>query len=101
MHLRILALGRPWRNHSTVIYMNSFIDRHIQPQGWATWYANTLGDYSHIYYAEYNNYGPGSWGPNVVARETLNFTRLINATEANQFQLHEWYDDLSWIDGKA
>ncbi|CAJ1969605.1 unnamed protein product [Sphenostylis stenocarpa] len=51
-------LGRPWKQYSTTVIMESSIGDFIQPEGWAVWsgnlYLNTL------YYAEYANSGPGS-----------------------------------------
>ncbi|OWM71208.1 hypothetical protein CDL15_Pgr011335 [Punica granatum] len=51
-------LGRPWKNYSRTIIMQSEIDNIIQPQGWLPWagslYLNTC------FYAEYQNRGPGS-----------------------------------------
>ncbi|KAF5945940.1 hypothetical protein HYC85_016168 [Camellia sinensis] len=51
-------LGRPWKLYSSVVYMQSFMDYLINPAGWAPW----SGDFAlnTSYYAEYNNYGPGS-----------------------------------------
>ncbi|KAI4378938.1 hypothetical protein MLD38_016355 [Melastoma candidum] len=51
-------LGRPWKNFSRTIVMQSEIDDLIQPQGWLPW----LGDafLSTCFYAEYGNRGPGS-----------------------------------------
>ncbi|ENH74024.1 Putative pectinesterase/pectinesterase inhibitor 35 [Fusarium oxysporum f. sp. cubense race 1] len=34
------SLGRPWSQYALVVYMNSFLDKHISPQGWATWSSN-------------------------------------------------------------
>ncbi|KAI1033518.1 hypothetical protein LB503_008645 [Fusarium chuoi] len=31
------SLGRPWSQYALVVYMNSFLDKHISPQGWAAW----------------------------------------------------------------
>ncbi|KAL1934123.1 hypothetical protein VTP01DRAFT_6305 [Rhizomucor pusillus] len=90
-------LGRPWRDHAKVVYMNSFIDDHVKAEGWGSWYSTTHGDYSNVFYAEYNNTGPGSWEENAASR-TLNYTRLLNASEAKQFKFEEWFKhDLSWI----
>jgi pectinesterase len=30
-------LGRPWRNHSHVMIMQSYLDTIVNPQGWVTW----------------------------------------------------------------
>ena len=51
-------LGRPWKNFSRTIIMNSKIDNIIDPEGWAPW----AGDVhlKTLWYAEYKNSGPGA-----------------------------------------
>ncbi|KAI4342144.1 hypothetical protein MLD38_026800 [Melastoma candidum] len=51
-------LGRPWRKYSRAVIMNTYMDSSIRPQGWQKWNRNTTVDT--LYYAEYNNSGPGS-----------------------------------------
>ncbi|CAI9103966.1 OLC1v1002565C1 [Oldenlandia corymbosa var. corymbosa] len=51
-------LGRPWKNFSTTIVMESFMDTLINPAGWLPW--NGSQSLDTLYYAEYNNTGPGS-----------------------------------------
>jgi pectin methylesterase-like acyl-CoA thioesterase len=31
------ALGRPWSQYALVVYMNSFLDKHISKAGWSAW----------------------------------------------------------------
>ncbi|KAJ1402376.1 Pectinesterase, catalytic [Sesbania bispinosa] len=51
-------LGRPWKQYSRTVVMQSFMDSFINPAGWHEW----SGDFalSTLYYAEYANTGPGS-----------------------------------------
>lgn len=51
-------LGRPWKEFSRTIIMESFIDDLIQPDGWMPW----EGDWGlkTCFYTEFNNWGPGS-----------------------------------------
>nr|Q43043.1 RecName: Full=Pectinesterase; Short=PE; AltName: Full=Pectin methylesterase; Flags: Precursor [Petunia integrifolia]AAA33714.1 pectinesterase [Petunia integrifolia subsp. inflata] len=52
-------LGRPWKEYSRTIIMQSYIDKFIEPEGWAPWNITNFGrDTS--YYAEYQNRGPGA-----------------------------------------
>ncbi|KAB1200946.1 putative pectinesterase/pectinesterase inhibitor 7 [Morella rubra] len=51
-------LGRPWKVYSTTVYMRTFMDSLINPAGWMAW--NGSVGLSTLYYAEYNNTGPGS-----------------------------------------
>lgn len=51
-------LGRPWKQFSRTIIMQSYIDDVIVPEGWLPW----VGDFglNTCFYAEYGNRGPGS-----------------------------------------
>ncbi|PKU70479.1 pectinesterase-like [Dendrobium catenatum] len=51
-------LGRPWKQFSTTVVMESTIGDLIRPEGWLEWNGNFALDT--LYYAEYNNRGPGS-----------------------------------------
>lgn len=51
-------LGRPWKPYSNTIFMQSYISDVLSPQGWLEW--NGLNYLDTLYYAEYNNYGPGA-----------------------------------------
>lgn len=51
-------LGRPWKNFSRTVFMQSYMSNAIRPEGWLEWngdqYLETL------YYGEYSNHGPGA-----------------------------------------
>ncbi|KAF2314229.1 hypothetical protein GH714_024291 [Hevea brasiliensis] len=51
-------LGRPWKEYSRTVVMQSHIGGHIDPAGWAEW----NGDFAlrTLYYGEYANRGPGA-----------------------------------------
>ncbi|KAL3641932.1 hypothetical protein CASFOL_012747 [Castilleja foliolosa] len=51
-------LGRPWKELSRTIIMQSNIDGFISPDGWSPWMGNFALDT--LFYAEYQNRGPGS-----------------------------------------
>lgn len=51
-------LGRPWKEYSRTIIMQSYISNVVRPEGWLAWDGN-LG-LNTLYYAEYNNTGPGA-----------------------------------------
>lgn len=51
-------LGRPWKEFSRTIIMESTIDDHIHPDGYLPWDKDFA--LSTLYYAEYNNKGPGA-----------------------------------------
>ncbi|KAK4353726.1 hypothetical protein RND71_025920 [Anisodus tanguticus] len=51
-------LGRPWKEFSRTITMQSSIDGFIDPQGWSEWAGNFALDT--LFYAEYQNRGVGA-----------------------------------------
>ncbi|XP_057486043.1 pectinesterase-like [Actinidia eriantha] len=51
-------LGRPWKNFSRTVVMQSQIDSLIDPEGWAPWIGSLYLDT--IWYVEINNRGPGA-----------------------------------------
>ncbi|RDX89250.1 putative pectinesterase/pectinesterase inhibitor 7, partial [Mucuna pruriens] len=85
-------LGRPWKEYSRTVYMQSFMDSLIDPSGWHDW----SGDFalSTLYYAEYNNTGPGS---NTGNRVTWPGYHVINATDAANFTVSNFLSGDSWL----
>ncbi|XP_030946400.1 probable pectinesterase/pectinesterase inhibitor 7 [Quercus lobata] len=85
-------LGRPWKNFSRTVYMETFLDGLINPAGWIAW----SGDFalSTLYYAEYDNTGPGSNTTNRVSWPTYhvinNDTEAANFTVANFLLADDW-----------
>jgi pectinesterase len=51
-------LGRPWKEYSRTIIMESYLDDLIQPQGWLPW--NETFALEMLFYAEFNNRGPAA-----------------------------------------
>ncbi|XP_019158574.1 PREDICTED: probable pectinesterase/pectinesterase inhibitor 58 [Ipomoea nil] len=51
-------LGRPWKEYSRTIIMESFIDDLIQKEGWLLWNGDFALDT--LFYTEYNNRGSSS-----------------------------------------
>ncbi|XP_047152713.1 pectinesterase-like [Vigna umbellata] len=85
-------LGRPWKEYSRTVYMQSFMDSLINPAGWHEW----SGDFAltTLYYAEYNNTGPGSSTQN---RVTWSGYHVINVTDAVNFTVANFLDGDSWL----
>ncbi|KAI9082591.1 hypothetical protein K1719_035460 [Acacia pycnantha] len=73
-------LGRPCQLYSRTIVMESFLDSLIDPAGWSIW----SGDFAlnTLYYAEFDNKGPGA---NTSNRVTWAGYHVINATDAANF----------------
>ncbi|GAB2287298.1 hypothetical protein Dimus_021680 [Dionaea muscipula] len=85
-------LGRPWKNYSTTVFMQSYMDSFINPAGWHEWSGTFALDT--LYYAEYNNTGPGS---NTTARVTWSGYHIINATTAADFTVSSFISGDNWI----
>ncbi|XP_077218162.1 pectinesterase-like [Tasmannia lanceolata] len=86
-------LGRPWKNYSRTIFMESFLDDLIDPAGWLEW----SGDFalSTLYYREYKNRGPGA---NTSARVTWpGYKAITNSTEANLFTVENFIQGSEWL----
>ncbi|KAL0435909.1 UNVERIFIED_CONTAM: putative pectinesterase/pectinesterase inhibitor 7 [Sesamum radiatum] len=85
-------LGRPWKEYSRTVYMQSFMDNVINPEGWTIW----SGDFAlnTSYYAEFNNSGPGS---NTSQRVTWPGFHIINATDAANFTVSAFLLGDDWI----
>ncbi|KAH9727413.1 putative pectinesterase/pectinesterase inhibitor 7 [Citrus sinensis] len=85
-------LGRPWKEYSRTVYMQSFMDSLINPAGWHEW----SGDFAlaTLYYAEYNNTGPGS---DTTNRVTWPGYHVINATDAANFTVSNFLLGDNWL----
>ncbi|CAN4093043.1 unnamed protein product [Withania somnifera] len=85
-------LGRPWKEYSRTIYMQSYMDKFIDPSGWHDW----SGDFAlnTSYYAEFNNTGPGS---NTKARVIWPAIQILNATDAANFTVSALLVGDDWL----
>ncbi|KAJ6871830.1 LOW QUALITY PROTEIN: pectinesterase/pectinesterase inhibitor 35 [Populus alba x Populus x berolinensis] len=54
----VTYLGRPWKEYSRTVVMQSLLDGSIDPAGWFPWAGGSSP--KSIYYGEYSNSGPGS-----------------------------------------
>jgi pectinesterase len=74
-------LGRPWRDYSTVIFMNTDIEAPIMPAGWSEWTSAPQPRLPTATYAEFHSTGPGA---NPSAREPL--SKQLTAAEAKKYE---------------
>ncbi len=51
-------LGRPWRDHAAVVFIRTWMDDHVRPEGWHNWSRPEREATSR--YAEYASHGPGA-----------------------------------------
>jgi pectinesterase len=76
-------LGRPWREYSKVIVMNTTLPAELSPQGWSPWSKNDTP--AHTFYAEYNNTGPGA-----STTDRVLWSHQLSSQEARHFAAAEF-----------
>ncbi|XP_068639182.1 pectinesterase 2.1-like [Aristolochia californica] len=86
-------LGRPWKEFSRTVYMQSFIDNHIDPSGWSPW----SGDFAlkTLYYGEYSNRGPGAGTSKRVTWPGYHV--ITDPKEAKKFTVKELIQGDQWL----
>ncbi|CAA0816767.1 Probable pectinesterase/pectinesterase inhibitor 21 [Striga hermonthica] len=85
-------LGRPWKEYSRTIIMESFVDDFIQPQGWLPW--NETFALNTLFYTEFNNRGPGA--PKAQRAKWAGVKELPPA-RIQRFTAAEFLDGNRWI----
>lgn len=84
-------LGRPWRAYARVVFLETYLDSLIDPQGWLDW--NTTLDT--FYFGEYHNGGPGSSTAKRV--QWPGFHIITDYNEASRFSVRKFIDGGSWL----
>ncbi|WVZ20052.1 hypothetical protein V8G54_007374 [Vigna mungo] len=87
-------LGRPWKNYSRTVYLESYIDNFIDPKGWIEW-NNDNKRSDTLYYGEYDNYGPGS---NTDSRVQWLGYHLMDYGDAYNFTVSQFINADDWLD---
>ncbi|XP_010429701.1 PREDICTED: probable pectinesterase/pectinesterase inhibitor 21 isoform X1 [Camelina sativa] len=89
-------LGRPWKEYSRTIIMNTFIPDFIQPQGWLPW----LGDFGlkTLFYSEVKNTGPGA---GLANRVTWAGIKTLSDEEVLMFTPAQYIQGDIWVPGKG
>ncbi|XP_039029692.1 LOW QUALITY PROTEIN: probable pectinesterase/pectinesterase inhibitor 21 [Hibiscus syriacus] len=85
-------LGRPWKQYSRTIIMQSQLDDIVTGDGWMPWMGNFALDT--LWYAEFNNRGPGAVQTNRVKWKGI---QKINAVQAQQFTAGVFLRGADWI----
>ena len=84
-------LGRPWKQYSTTVIMNTEIGDLIRPEGWRMWDGENF--HKSCRYIEYNNRGPGA-----NTNRRVNWAKIARtAGEVNQFTVANWLSPVNWI----
>nr|QIR83182.1 pectin methylesterase 24 [Cunninghamia lanceolata] len=86
-------LGRPWKQYSRTVIMQSYLDDLIQPAGWHEWAGNFA--LNTLYYGEYMNTGPGAGTANRVKWRGHHV--LKTPTEASPFTVGQFIQGNSWL----
>ncbi|CAM8939919.1 unnamed protein product [Rhodiola kirilowii] len=85
-------LGRPWKQYSRAVVMETQIDDAIVKEGWKAW---PSVDYSKtLYFAEYANYGAGA---STSKRVQWSGYHVIGSGEASKFTVRNFITGDSWI----
>ncbi|KAG0601267.1 hypothetical protein M758_11G097300 [Ceratodon purpureus] len=68
-------LGRPWQEYSRTVFMKTYMTNVINAAGWVDWNGTNFA-LATLYFAEYQNFGPGgnftnrvSWATNITDPE--------------------------------
>ncbi|XP_076884493.1 pectinesterase-like [Bidens hawaiensis] len=86
-------LGRPWKEYSRTVVMQSSISDVIDPAGWYPWNGDFALDT--LYYREYQNTGPGA---DTSKRVTWKGWGVITSTaEAESFTPGTFIEGDSWL----
>ncbi|XP_031129195.1 pectinesterase [Ipomoea triloba] len=86
-------LGRPWKEYSRTVFMESNIGDHIDLAGWSPW----DGDFAlkTLYYGEYMNRGPGAGTSKRV--DWPGYHVITDKAEAMKFTVAQLIQGGSWL----
>ncbi|CAN1136117.1 Pectinesterase/pectinesterase inhibitor PPE8B [Linum perenne] len=86
-------LGRPWKNYSTTVVMQSYIGEAVRPDGWLEWNGEMFLDT--LYYGEFMNHGPGS----AMGRRVTwpGYHALNNSEAASNFTVGQFIEGNLWL----
>nr|POE73849.1 putative pectinesterase/pectinesterase inhibitor 35 [Quercus suber] len=86
-------LGRPWKQYSRTVIMQSFLDDLIHPSGWSPWSGSFA--LKSLYYGEYKNSGPGSSTSSRV--KWSGYHASLTSTEAQTFTVAGFIAGHLWL----
>ncbi|KAG2365385.1 carbohydrate esterase family 8 protein [Suillus spraguei] len=86
-------LGRPWNDLAITVYLNTYMDESVLPEGFIPWSGgSSIPDTT--FYAEFNSSGPGGSTSARVAQD-----HILTSEQASSFTLEEVFDGIpAWID---
>ncbi|KAJ0099806.1 hypothetical protein Patl1_19900 [Pistacia atlantica] len=86
-------LGRPWKEYSRTVFMQTYLDTLVDPAGWLEWDGDFALDT--LYYGEYKNLGPVA---STSGRVKWGGYRVItSSSEASKFTVANFIAGNSWL----
>lgn len=85
-------LGRPWRPFAKTVFINTYMGKHIKPEGWHNW--NKPEAEKQVLYAEYKSHGPGA-----APAKRVKWAKQLTAEEAKKYDINTIFGD--WMPGKT
>ncbi|XP_072981022.1 pectinesterase/pectinesterase inhibitor PPE8B-like [Typha angustifolia] len=86
-------LGRPWKEYSRTVIMQSYIGSVVRPEGWLEWNGNFALDT--LFYGEFMNSGPGSGLGGRV--KWSGFHAITDSAQAVNFTVSQFIDGNLWL----
>ncbi|OAY36323.1 pectinesterase 3 [Manihot esculenta] len=87
-------LGRPWKDFSTTVIMQSEIGSFLKPMGWMSWVSG-VDPPGTIFYGEYMNTGPGSAVDQRV--KWVGYRPALTEAEAGKFSVGSFIQGPEWL----
>ncbi|KZV44608.1 plant invertase/pectin methylesterase inhibitor superfamily [Dorcoceras hygrometricum] len=87
-------LGRPWKEYSRAVVMQSSIDGVVQSRGWIEWPGYGSSVYKTLYFGEYDNNGAGSGTSGRVGWPGFH---VLDTPEASKFTVANFIGGNSWL----
>ncbi|KAJ4723366.1 Pectinesterase [Melia azedarach] len=87
-------LGRPWKEYSRTIIMESYLGDLIDPEDWSKWNDSTFA-LTTLYYAEHANRGPGASVDGRV--KWPGYHILHNPSEVQNFTVQNFIRGTEWL----
>ncbi|KAK7399395.1 hypothetical protein VNO78_10577 [Psophocarpus tetragonolobus] len=83
-------LGRPWKEYSRTVFINSTLEVLVTPSGWMPW----TGDFAlkTLYYGEFENKGPGS-----DLSQRVSWSSKIPAEHVSTYSVQNFIQGNDWI----
>ncbi|KAJ4733952.1 Pectinesterase [Rhynchospora pubera] len=85
-----MYLGRPWNDHSTVLFYKTSMSDIVVPQGWSSWRQH---DMSQVTFAEESCTGPGS-----NKGQRVKWEKQLSAQQWENFLGSEFINQDGWIE---